>query len=494
MLLLSIFLVWFGFKTLDIYTNHGESITVPDLRKFNLEQVEKHLQSKDLRYTIIDSTYVKDKPANVIIAQNPRPGSKVKENRRIYLTINAKTAPIVKLPNIMYASLRNAEIQLKSLGLEVGDLEHIPDLAKNAVLGIKYKGKSVEPGMDVPKGSAIGLVLGDGLGNTRIPIPDLVGLTYHEAKLALSALSLNVGTVLKDPKVWSEDNALVYEQRPAPSPDGGGKMIAIGEPIDLLLRSPKHEPVYDHTKLIEATKPKPPPEPEEGLEEGEELPSSSPQGFVPTPPRPLGDEPSNEAEAEPELVKDEVEDEPEVVETAATPPPSRPAPPPRPVVPPPKPKPKPKPKPVVETPPAPKEPVVVAPPPRPIPPPPAPKPAPPPPPPEVEEKPVVIVPKKKPTPPPPPPPTPPKPRPVEDLIVQPKEVAPPPPPPPAPPKPKPLPKAEEKPLVITPKKKAKPIIKSDDVAIPKPKDTTDPSKSTWKKTRIIKSKPADGGE
>ncbi len=240
--------VWLIFWGLGVYTNHGESITVPDLREMTLEQVKRHLKTKDLRYTILDSTYIRGKLPETVIEQDPIPGANVKENRRIYLTINSKTPPIVEIPNISQASLRHAEKQLQSVGLEVGELEYVPYKYKNLVLKIKLNGSEIEPGMKVEKGSHITLVLGNGLGNTRIPVPTLVGLSYLEARIAIQGMSLTVGAVVRDDDVreTQSDNAIVYRQIPAPD---DGTEITIGEPVDLFLRSPYSEPRETETAI-----------------------------------------------------------------------------------------------------------------------------------------------------------------------------------------------------------------------------------------------------
>lgn len=240
--------VWLIFWGLGVYTNHGESITVPDLREMTLEQVKRHLKTKDLRYTILDSTYIRGKLPETVIEQDPVPGANVKENRRIYLTINSKTPPIVEIPNIIQASLRHAEKQLQSVGLEVGELEYVPYKYKNLVLKIKLNGSEIEPGTKVEKGSHITLVLGNGLGNTRIPVPTLVGLSYLEARIAIQGMSLTVGAVVRDDDVreTQSDNAIVYRQIPAPD---DGTEITIGEPVDLFLRSPYSEPRETETAI-----------------------------------------------------------------------------------------------------------------------------------------------------------------------------------------------------------------------------------------------------
>lgn len=255
--LASVVAVWLIFWGMGVYTHHGESITVPDLREMTLEQVKRHLKTKDLRYTILDSTYIRGKLPETVIEQDPKPGANVKENRRIYLTINSKTPPIVEIPNIIQASLRHAEKQLQSVGLEVGEMEYVPYKYKNLVLKIKVNGQEVEPQTKIEKGSAITLVLGNGLGNTKIPVPTLVGLSFLEARIAIQGMSLTVGAVVRDDDVpaTDEEKAIVYRQIPAP---GDGTEITIGEPVDLFLRSPYSEPreteleVYDNMDEAES--------------------------------------------------------------------------------------------------------------------------------------------------------------------------------------------------------------------------------------------------
>lgn len=252
MLVVSLLLFGLTFQGLSNYTHHGEKITVPDLRNMSLDEIEVHLKSKSLRYTVLDSTYVKGKAPKTVIEQNPGPAEKVKENRRIYLTINAQTPPIVKVPNIIDASLRNAEAQLQSVGLEIGEKEYKPDIAKNAVLEMKYENKTVEAGTGIPKGSTIDLVLGSGISNTRIDVPELIGKTFHEAKITLKLLDLHVGSVVMDGEITDVPNALVHWQAPPPSIPGTTRLINIGEPIDLFLKENPNAPAPQDSSIRSA--------------------------------------------------------------------------------------------------------------------------------------------------------------------------------------------------------------------------------------------------
>ncbi|NNF82792.1 MAG: PASTA domain-containing protein, partial [Flavobacteriaceae bacterium] len=76
-------------KWLKISTNHGQFIEVPELKGKTLEVVEIELDDKDLNMVVQDSAnYNPNYPRYSVIDQLPPAGSLVKENRKIYLTLN----------------------------------------------------------------------------------------------------------------------------------------------------------------------------------------------------------------------------------------------------------------------------------------------------------------------------------------------------------------------------------------------------------------------
>lgn len=234
-LFLLVLISWLLGFSLNIYSHHGESIIVPDVKGLEIDKAIQQLKNKGLQYALLDSTFIKGEKPGEVLEQDPIPGKSVKENRRIYLTINAFRPPNVKIPKIVHASLRNATIQLESVGLEVGNIEYVPDLAKNAVLDLKVNGNSVKPETEIAKGSKIDLVLGNGIGNTRILVPDVVGLTFRQAKILLKGYSLNTGVVIPNANVIDRENAIVFKQNP-PADSLGVSTVALGEPVDLFLK------------------------------------------------------------------------------------------------------------------------------------------------------------------------------------------------------------------------------------------------------------------
>lgn len=215
------------------YTDHGSSLSVPDVRGMRLEKAAAFLIGKNLRYKVADSSiFDLNKPAGTIIEQDPHPNEKVKENRTVYLTITRSTPPGVRMPDLIDVSLMQAEAILKSYGLVRGEMIYVPDMARNSVLVAMVKGDSITTGKEIPKGTVVDLVLGDGFGNTKISVPDLFELHLEEAVFTIKASSLNIGILTFDETVKDSALAKVYLQIPSA---GDSSMISLGEPVDLFL-------------------------------------------------------------------------------------------------------------------------------------------------------------------------------------------------------------------------------------------------------------------
>lgn len=244
-------LIFLFFQFLGGYTHHGESLTVPDLHGQSLEQMQRTLAERDLRYEIRDSVYVQGQPPLTVLDQNPRPSSKVKRGRTIYVTINTDDAPLVPLPNLMSQSLRQARQMLQAWGLEIDDTRTVPDPFP-VVLGVEYKGRKLQADVDsVPKGSAVTLIMGDGNVSSQESLPNLVGMTVEELELVMRGWGLTLGDVHEMGFVPDRNQAMVVRQYPEPGPD---VTIAPGEVIDVWVVSPEaFEERYQNQTQDDAT-------------------------------------------------------------------------------------------------------------------------------------------------------------------------------------------------------------------------------------------------
>ncbi|MEN8817423.1 MAG: PASTA domain-containing protein [Nonlabens sp.] len=148
---------------LDWYTNHDQRIQVPNLEKLSYSDAKKQLEDLDLRSKIIDSSSFNPAYApRTVIEQDPLANKFVKENRQIYIKLNASGYGKVTVPNLIYKTKRQAIPTLEALGFKIGEITYKPNIAENTVLEMRYKGEKLEPGTQLSKTSTIDLVLADG--------------------------------------------------------------------------------------------------------------------------------------------------------------------------------------------------------------------------------------------------------------------------------------------------------------------------------------------
>lgn len=200
---------------LDDYTEHGITVATPDFTGVPINEIEAFADTTEVQWEIVDSLYTDEFPKGTVAEQEPRPGYGVKRGRKIYLTVNAVLPKQVKIPNVKNLSIRQAKAVLESVGLKLGELQYKPDIAKNAVLEQLISGKPVQKDQMAVMGTVVDLVLGDGLSNTRVPIPYLQYYTLQEATDRLNLASLNLATFKIDTPVVDTILARVYKQVPA---------------------------------------------------------------------------------------------------------------------------------------------------------------------------------------------------------------------------------------------------------------------------------------
>ncbi len=192
-------------------TNHGETITVPDVEGMKLERLEEFLVTRNLRYEVSDSSYSNEHPPLTVLKQYPFAGSKVKENRVIYISLNRVTPPSVPMPNLIDGSLINAEVQLRSNELKRGRIQLIPGPFLHVVKEMQYRGNKIEPGMRITKGSVIDLVVYDGGSNSLIT-PDIMGYLLEDAKFAIFGSNLSIDIEVVGDTIGLE--VVVLKQKP----------------------------------------------------------------------------------------------------------------------------------------------------------------------------------------------------------------------------------------------------------------------------------------
>ncbi|MBP5368406.1 MAG: PASTA domain-containing protein [Bacteroidales bacterium] len=221
------------FVALRVYTRHGQNVSVPELRRLTLAEVQKICDERGLKYEISDSVYSSNAAPGTVIDQTPPATFKVKKERTIFLTIKAYSAEQVSMPRLIDLSIKSAQAQLATVGLGVGKITYKPDIARDAVIEQKFNGKDIPAGTRLAKGSLIDLVLGKGEedGNTKTMVPDLKSYSLYTAGLVAAQNSLNIGAKIGDGTVKTQSDSLsavIYKQSPAK-----GRLVQPGSEIDV---------------------------------------------------------------------------------------------------------------------------------------------------------------------------------------------------------------------------------------------------------------------
>lgn len=231
-LIVGMFLGFF-FIYLPATTHHGKRIAVPDLRGKQLAEAEKYLADHALRYEITDSTYISHAKPLTILTQFPEAGAQVKEDRKIFLTVTTPTPPQVPMPELVNLSLQNAEMVLKSTGLQLGEISKEPAFNTN-VMRQEYQGRPIARKTRITKGARIDLVLGDGVGPVQFEMPIVLGKSREDAEILLRGLGLRLKTRLD--YTSKEPVGTVIRQEP----DGkNGEMIRRGTVMNIWVSARK---------------------------------------------------------------------------------------------------------------------------------------------------------------------------------------------------------------------------------------------------------------
>lgn len=151
---------------LKLYTRHGKAVLVPDVKAMALPDALRILDREGFRYDIIDSLFIDEAVPGTVVEQTPAGGSKVKEGRIVYISINAYSPRMITCPKVADMSMRQALSTLESRGLTDIKVQEVPSEYPDLALGLQYRGETLEAGDKIPAGSTVTLLVGNGMPET----------------------------------------------------------------------------------------------------------------------------------------------------------------------------------------------------------------------------------------------------------------------------------------------------------------------------------------
>lgn len=239
-LLLFIIQMWLRF-----YTNHGQKIELPKFVGQQLDEAKEVADDKSFELVVVDSIFIVGKPGGLITDQNPKPGSLVKENRKIYLTITkyeTETVKVADLPTMYGNAFDQKKTELKYRDIECAIKDYAYDPGEpNHILEVYYKGELIiskdgrREDVVIAKGGTLECVVSRRDGGD-VTIPDLRCLEIEEARFILESSKINVGDIIK--KGTIEPDATLYIVAQSPPYDGISN-IKMGEKINITVSAVK---------------------------------------------------------------------------------------------------------------------------------------------------------------------------------------------------------------------------------------------------------------
>lgn len=233
-------LMWLKF-----YTNHGQKLALPDYIGEQMNDAVTDAEDKTFQILVHDSIHIVGKPGGQILNQNPKPGSEVKEGRKIYVRTtkyNSDQYPLSKLPQLYGNDFdqKKRELKFQEINAVIKDYKYDPG-EPNHILEVYYKGEKIVSGtvfkksVMVEKGGTLEMILSS-RGGGKTDLPDLKCYSYPEAVFYLEQLKLKVGNVNKIGTVTNLDSAYILFQNPAFDPI---KTIERGTPVDISVQQSK---------------------------------------------------------------------------------------------------------------------------------------------------------------------------------------------------------------------------------------------------------------
>lgn len=247
-MILLILLVFGGvLMWLKFYTNHGQKLTLTNYVGDKFEEAAAHAEKESFQLIVKDSVHRVGQPGGLIISQNPKGGSEVKENRKIYVDVTKYLADeydLTELPN-MYGTEYNSMVStLASLNINsnIRGYEHDPG-EPNYILQVWYKGQQImgasgrKSNVTIEKGGTLEFVLSK-IDGGSVPVPDLVCREYGQLGFLLRQYKLKMGPVEQSGAITDRNKAYVIAQDP---PYANGAEMSMGQEVRLTIQQEQPE-------------------------------------------------------------------------------------------------------------------------------------------------------------------------------------------------------------------------------------------------------------
>jgi len=170
---------------------HGHEVTVPNFSGMTVSEASTAALHTGLGLNIENQFYSTTVPAGRMLSQAPAPGSRVRHGWQVRVTESLGPQQVT-IPDVSAEPLREASLNLRRGGLDLGTLAHIdapgdPDI-------VLAQTPPPNAGVDQPRVSLLLSSTAAG-ASSAIIMPSFLGMSYSAASHAAAALGLRVASI-----------------------------------------------------------------------------------------------------------------------------------------------------------------------------------------------------------------------------------------------------------------------------------------------------------
>ncbi len=153
-------------------------VSVPEIKDYNVDDAERALAGAKLKYKVVEA-FSATVPAKQIIDVNPPPGTSVRQNSTVALTVSKGVKPIF-VPDLVGMTTAAARKVLQSRGLSLNVAQQTEsDTIPANVIASQYP----QPSSTAAPNSAVNVIVSTGA--SAISVPNVVGADVDAAQAAL---------------------------------------------------------------------------------------------------------------------------------------------------------------------------------------------------------------------------------------------------------------------------------------------------------------------
>ncbi|KPJ50310.1 hypothetical protein AMJ40_03265 [candidate division TA06 bacterium DG_26] len=217
----------FNFVIMPWFVKLGREVEVPDVLGRNVEEAEAILSQAKLDHYVQSRIFDPIVPRGLVARQNPAPGRRVKEGKKVYLVLSSGPQ-VVRVPEVAGIRLEQAERLINLVGLKLGEVvwTYSGTVARGDVIM-----SNPPAGEELELGRSVELTVSEGTRRESFAMPNLIGLSLDEAKAIIEMKGLSLGAT-KSIDTEGIEKDVVLLQGPQP-----GELVEEGDTIELGISS-----------------------------------------------------------------------------------------------------------------------------------------------------------------------------------------------------------------------------------------------------------------